>query len=170
MQTSTWSIAEGRFPWWKVDTSMASALTWFILTLNWSCSIRALSSHIVARFSFLLEIILAFMLKNNHTDTVIPIETPRKRSFFLHLPKPFEFCGWESCCCCFCCFCCWTCLFDDFHNIPLRAEPLQKPTAPNKANHNTFPKSLWIFSRCSSLLFNNHLGCKAFGDSYINDR
>ena len=51
----TWSIEDGFFPWWKVEIKMDIACTWFILTLNWSCNILALSSHMLARVSFLFS-------------------------------------------------------------------------------------------------------------------
>jgi hypothetical protein len=41
-------MADGVLEWWKVETRTASAWRWFMLTLNWSCSIRARSSHMLA--------------------------------------------------------------------------------------------------------------------------
>lgn len=80
----TWSIADGFFPWWNDETNIAKACTWFMLTLNWSCNILALSSHILARFSILRATTSAYMHENMHTELQSPSKTPISRALFDH--------------------------------------------------------------------------------------
>ena len=80
----TWSIADWFFPWWNVETNIAKACTWFMLTLNWSCSILALSSHILERFSILLATTSAYMQENMHIELQSPSKTPISRALFDH--------------------------------------------------------------------------------------
>jgi hypothetical protein len=44
----TLSTVDGVSERWKVEMRMASAWRWFMLALNWSCSIRARSSHMLS--------------------------------------------------------------------------------------------------------------------------
>ena len=94
-----WSMAEGCFPWWKVEVRTANAWTWFMLTLNWSCNIRARSSHIFARVSSLLKMAVLFRYRNNQTDPTIPTTINILRSTFRHFPAPLG--DSLTCWCCF---------------------------------------------------------------------
>lgn len=96
----TWSIAEGCLPWWKVETRIAKAWTWFMLTLNWSWSIRARSSHMLDSVSSRLKIIFSLRSQYNQMDVVTPHSTDMIRSFFCHFPAPF---GGLRIWCCLCC-------------------------------------------------------------------
>lgn len=94
----TWSMAEGCLPWWKVETRIAKAWTWFMLTLNWSCNIRARSSHMFASVSSLLKMILLFKYQKSQKDPITPSKTNIIRSFFLHFPAPLGGLGDRSNC------------------------------------------------------------------------
>uniref|UniRef100_A0A0A9HNR6 HK2 n=1 Tax=Arundo donax TaxID=35708 RepID=A0A0A9HNR6_ARUDO len=54
-------MADGFLEWWKVEMRMASAWRWFMLTLNWSWSMRARSSHMLASASRRLSTACEFM-------------------------------------------------------------------------------------------------------------
>ena len=166
----TWSMADGCFPWWKVDTRIANAWTWFKLTLNWSCNIRALSSHMLASVSSLLKMIFWFKCQNNQKDVRIPRTTNIIRSFFLHFPAPLG--GLWACCCCFCCSSscsCWATGCDgtisfflflqSFKRIP---GILQLSITPTRSNQHPFTiqkdkLSQWSFDWTPSALL-----CKMF--------
>lgn len=92
----TWSIAEGSFPWWNDETSIANACTWFMLTLNWSCNILALSSHILARFSILRATTSAYMHENMHTELQSPNKTPISRALFDHFRLILVLGAWRT--------------------------------------------------------------------------
>lgn len=153
----TWSIADGCFPWWKVDTRRARAWTWFMLTLNWSCNIRALSSHMLARVSSLLKLIFWFKCQNNQMDVRIPISTNIIRSFFLHFPAPFG--GPWSCCWCFCCSSSWSfwgtgcngagSLSLLLHSFKRTPGIWQLSTSPTRSNQHPFTIQKDKFSQCS---------------------
>lgn len=85
----TWSIADGFLPWWKVEIKMDMAWTWFILTLNWSCNILALSSHMLPRVSFLFSEACRLRYEKIHKDTMIHIRTHVNKSFLHHVFPTF---------------------------------------------------------------------------------
>ncbi len=132
-------MAEGCFPWWKVETRIAKAWTWFMLTLNWSCNIRARSSHMLVSVSSLFKLIPLFKYQNNQIDIVIPSMTKISRSLFLHFPVPL---GAWACCCCCCCWAtgCWwtTCFFWFLHNFKCIPDILQLTIATTTSNQLTF--------------------------------
>lgn len=138
-------MAEGCFPWWKVETRIAKAWTWFMLTLNWSCNIRARSSHMLASVSSLLRMIPLFKYQNNQIDVVTPNKKKISRSIFLHFPAPlgvWACCCHFCCCCCCCCWatsCCWPTLFFWFlHNCKCKPDILQLTIATTRSNQLTF--------------------------------
>lgn len=143
---------------------MAKAWTWFMLTLNWSCNIRARSSHMLASVSFLLRTIFLFRYQNNQTDPITPTKTNKIRSFLLHIPLTLEE-PWEWCCCfcCWCswdCSCCWICFFFGYlHNLSQKPEILQLIIIPTKTHQHIFNKQILRLSQCS-LQFLGALVCK----------
>lgn len=151
-------MAEGCLPWWKVETRIAKAWTWFMLTLNWSCNIRARSSHMLASVSSLLRMILLFKYQKSQKDPIIPSKTNIIRSFFLHFPAPLGglgdrsdcFCcttGWFSSDGCFIGLCLWFLNFkwklDIFrHDITTARIHKNAITNPFKLRECSFPISL----------------------------
>lgn len=172
----TWSIAEGCFPWWNVEMRTANAWTWFMLTLNWSCNIRARSSHMLVSVSFLLKAMSALRYKYNQMDRITPPKTKITRAFFLHFPPVRE--EIWACCCCNCgsgwsCWdsgCCWMNLFCWFsppfaHNWSI----FQLITIPRRTHQHSFVKQKAILSQCSGLRFPTSLICDAFWQKWTTE-
>ena len=100
-----------------METRMARACTWLTLTLNWSCNILALWSHMLTSKSFLLTLLSASMrlytVMLKKTITMIQIRSNVRSQSLMAWMNPLllpicsfnltatEWCCWVWLCCVF---------------------------------------------------------------------
>lgn len=159
----TWSIAEGSFPWWNVETKIAKACTWFMLTLNWSCSILALSSHMLASISFRLETSTVLIYQYKKPENNTPAMRNPIRKFNLQFPAPLEELRTGCCCLCSGGSCCWKSFHFSFpstfwHKHGIR----QLSTTPKKIHQQAFTEQKEKLWHCSFTLAPKAFLCNTY--------